>query len=90
MQALNLSDDHPVTVQAILKNSLATSDYNKANCLNNQFYNNFNHSYPHYQLLFLSKVTLDCPNVLLCTEHEAFELILGLGCTKSTGSQPGC
>ena len=47
-----------VTVQAILKYSntllwwltFATSDYDKANCLNKQFYNNFNHSYPHYQL----------------------------------------
>jgi len=36
--------------------SFATSDYDKANCLNNQFYNHFNHSYLHYHL-FLSKVT---------------------------------
>jgi len=44
---LTFLDDHQVTVQAILKDSLATSDYNKANCLNKQFYNNFHHSYPH-------------------------------------------
>jgi len=29
---------------------------------------------------------MDCPNALLCTEDEGFELILGLECMKSTGS----
>ena len=72
-QSCRPQDDHQVTVQAILKYSntllwwltFATSDYDKANCLNSQFYNNFNHSYPHYQL-FLSKVTQTLWTVPMC------------------------
>ena len=65
--------------------SLATSDYDKANCLNNQFYNNL--FIPPLSIIPQQGYTnpVDCPNVLLCTEDEAFELILGLECTKSTG-----
>ena len=68
-------------------NSLSTSDYDKANCLIKQFYNNFNHSYPPLSIIPQQGYTnpVDCPNVLLCTEDEAFELIVGLECTKSTG-----
>ena len=45
--------------------SLATSDYNKANCLNNQFYNNFNHSYPHADTssLFIINLTTVQPHL---------------------------
>ena len=72
MQALNLSDDHPVTVQAILKNSLSTSDYNK--------------SFIHPLSIIVpqqgSTNSEDCPKALLCTEGEVFELIFGLECTK--------
>jgi len=39
--------------------------YDKSNCLNNQFYSNFNHSYPHYQL-FISKVTQTLWTVQMC------------------------
>ena len=65
----------------------ATNDYDKANCLNKQFYNNFNHSHPP-----LNTVPLQgdpnlgyCPDDLLCTEDEVFGLILGLDNSKSTG-----
>ena len=66
--------------------SLATSVYDKANCLNNQFYSNFNHSYPPLSIVPQQRYTNpeDCPNVLLCTEDEVLELILGLDCRKST------
>ena len=68
--------------------SLATSDYDKAHFLNNQFYSNFNHSYPPLSIVPQQGYTnpMDCPNALLCTEDEGFELILGLECMKSTGS----
>jgi len=67
--------------------SLATSVYDKENCLNNQFYSNFNHSYPPLSIVPQQGYTNpeDCPNVLLCTEDEVFELILGLDCRKSSG-----
>ena len=68
--------------------SLATNDYDKANCLNNQFYRQqFQSFIPPLSIVPQQgyKNPVDCPNVLLCTEDEAFELILGLWCTKSTG-----
>jgi len=49
--------------------------------------NNFNHTYPTLSTVSQQgyKNPEDCPNALLCTDYEVFELILGLDCMKSTG-----
>ena len=65
---------------------LLVTVYDKAK-LSNQFYNNFYNSYPPLSTVPQQGYTNpeDCPNALLCTEDEIFELILGLDCMESTG-----
>ena len=67
--------------------SRATNDYDKANCLNNQFYNNFNFSHPPLNTVppLAHPNPEHCPDDFLCTEDEVFGLILGLDNSKSTG-----
>jgi len=64
----------PLSPPPPLVYTIATSNYNKANCLNKQFYNNFNHSYPHYQL-FLSKVTQTLWTVPVCSSALKMKLL---------------
>ena len=67
--------------------SRATNDYDKANCLNNQFYNNFNFSHAPLNTVppLAHSNPEHCPDDFLCTEDEVFGLILGLDNRKSTG-----
>ena len=66
--------------------SHATNDYDKANCLNKQFYNNFNYSYPPLNTVPpQADPNLEyCPDDLLCTDDEVLGLILRLDNSKST------
>ena len=60
----------------------------KAEVLNNEFYNNFNHA-KHLSAVVKSRFTMDpenCPTNFLCTDHMVYELIVNLDIHKSSGT----
>lgn len=65
-----------------------TSDFEKANCLNNLFYNSFNHWYPPLSQQVCTKPE-DCLNAILCTEVLNSGLIVR-NLPEQVKSQPGC
>ena len=81
---------HPSSIPTLSTgDSHATNNYDKANCLNNQFYNNFNVSHPPLNTVppLGHPNPEHCPDDFLCTEDEVFGLILGLDNSKSTGPE---
>ena len=62
------------------------SDEEKAQVLNNHFFRNFNCSLPPLNPNnFSVPQSLVCPDELLCTEVEVFNLISSIDMTKSNG-----
>jgi len=65
------------------------TDAGKAELLNKQFSDNFNHSHPPLLSSDFSCLPTDpssCPDYLLCTEEQVFNLIAALHCSKVTGT----
>ena len=65
------------------------TDAGKAELLNKQFYENFNHSHPQVLSSVFPRIPTDpssCPDHLLCTEEQVFNLIAALDCSKATGT----
>ena len=61
----------------------------KADLLNKQFFSNFNHLHPSLvctdpPLIFTDPS--ECPDYLLCTEDQVYNLIASLDCSKATGT----
>ena len=70
----------------VSNNQKYESDEEKAQVLNDQFSTNFNCSLPPLNPLnFSVPQSLLCPNELLCTEMEVFNLISSIDMTKSIG-----
>ena len=66
-----------------------TTDVDKAELLNKQFFSNFNHLHPSLLCNDPSLTTTDpseCPDYLLCTEDQVYNLILSLDVSKATGA----
>ena len=66
-----------------------TTDVDKADLLNKQFFSNFNHLHP--SLLYTDPPLVftdasECPDYLLCTEDQVYNLIASLDCSKATGA----
>ena len=77
------------TIPTLIHNDVQISDdVSKAEVLNNEFYNNFNHS-KHLSAVVKSRFTTDpenCPTNFLCTDHMVHELIVNLDMRKSSGT----
>ena len=64
----------------------ATTNAEKANCLNKHFSSCFNTALPQIsQCEFLYLDPDKCPSHLLCNESEVYDLLVGVDVTKSTG-----
>ena len=76
-------------IPTLIHNDVQISDdVSKAEVLNNEFYNNFNHS-KHLSAVVKSRFTTDpenCPTNFLCTDHMVHELIVNLDIRKSSGT----
>ena len=77
------------TISTLIHNDVQIShDVSKAEVLNNEFYNNFNHA-KHLSAVVKSWFTTDPENCLtnfLCTDHMVHELIVNLDIHKSSGT----
>ena len=65
------------------------TDAGKAELLNKQFHDNFNHTHPPLLSSDFSCLPTDpssCPDYLLCTEEQVSNLIAALDCSKATGT----
>ena len=74
------------TIPTLIHSDVQISD--DVEVLNNEFYNNFNHS-KHLSAVAKSRFTTDpenCPTNFLCTDHMVHELIVNLGIRKSSGT----
>ena len=66
-----------------------TTDFDKADLLNKQFFSNFNHLHPSLDCTDPPLIFTDpseCPDYLLCTEDQVYNLIASLYCSKATGT----
>ena len=84
-----LTNNHS-TIPTLIHNDVQISDdvSKEAEVLNNEFYNNFNHS-KHLSAVVKSRFTTDpdnCPTNFLCTDHMVHELIVNLDIRKSSGT----
>ena len=77
------------TIPTLIHNDVQISDdVSKAEVLNNEFYNNFNHA-KHLSAVVKSRYTTDpenCPTNFVCTDHMVHELIVNLDICKSSGT----
>ena len=84
-KAVKLVNRQDCTIPALRDDSvLTTSDFGKANFLNNYFYECFNHSFPSLS----NPVPLDpsdCPASILCIEEFVREMLYSMNPAKSTG-----
>ena len=65
------------TIPTLIHNDVqVTDDVSKAEVLNNEFYNNFNHA-KHLSTVVKSRFTTDpenCPTNFLCTDHMVYDI----------------
>ena len=83
------SESSPCSKASSCEDVEFTTDVDKAELLNKQFFSNFNHLHPSLLCNDPSLTPADpseCPDYLLCTEDQVYNLILSLDVSKATGA----